>query len=216
MAKKPKKAAVKPATKARPIAKKTASKSRKAAAKTRAPAPKKAARKSTTKAPARKSAPKPSRVAKSVKKTAKPSKYQLKTRETAVDVDAFIAALDSPLRRDQARRAVDMLRRVTGEEPKMWGPSIVGFGKYAYTYDSGHSGEMCVAGFSPRKAQFVFYLIGHPPESDALWARLGKYQMGKSCLYVKRFEDIDLGVLEELATRSVAAIRARYPAPRAA
>lgn len=137
--------------------------------------------------------------------------YELKTKETAVGVDDFIASVDSPARREQARTALAMLGRITGEPPKMWGPSIVGFGRYAYVYESGHSGEMCVIGFSPRKAQFVFYLNGRPADDDPAWARLGKHKLGGACLYVNRFEDVDMSVLESLLKRSYATMRARYP-----
>lgn len=137
--------------------------------------------------------------------------YELKTKETAVGVDDFIASVDSLARREQARTALALLGRITGEAPKMWGPSIVGFGRYAYVYESGHSGEMCVIGFSPRKAQFVFYLHGRPADDDPAWARLGKHKLGGACLYVNRFEDVDMSVLESLLKRSYAAVLARYP-----
>jgi hypothetical protein len=177
----------------KPARKKTAKKAIKsAAAKTKT--------KTVSNTPAKKSGPKK-----------KSKSYELKTKETAVSVDAFLAGVDNPKRVEQARIAVDLLKRVTGEEPRMWGPSIVGYGKYRYVYDSGHSGEMCIAGFSPRKAQFVFYVLGHPPESDEIWSRLGKYKLGGSCLYVNNFEDINLGVLEELVARSVAFMKAKYP-----
>lgn len=185
---------------------------RRKSAKTAKAAPKKAAKRAIRKAAA-KGAKGTSRAAPTKKSAPKPKSksYELKTKETAVSVDGFLAGVDNPKRVEQARIAIDLLRRVTGEEPRMWGPSIVGFGKYRYVYDSGHSGEMCVAGFSPRKAQFVFYVLGHPPESDEIWSRLGKYKLGGSCLYVNKFEDIDLGVLEDLVARSVAFMKAKYP-----
>lgn len=187
-----------------------------AAAKTKKSPPRKSAKsapKKAAKASAKSAAPKKSVTpakARAPQKAAK-KKYELKTKETAISVEAFLAKVDNPKRVEQARKATEILQRVTGEAPRMWGPSIVGFGKYSYVYDSGHSGEMCVTGFSPRKAQFVFYVLGHPPETDAVWRRLGKYKLGGSCLYVNKFEDIDLGVLEEIVTRSVAAMKAKYP-----
>ena len=106
-----------------------------------------------------------------------------------------------------------MMTRITGEKPKMWGPSIVGFGSYHYKYASGHEGDACLAGFSPRKAEFSIYL--DTPEDSAersdLLARLGKHRMGKGCLYVKRLEQVDLGVLEQLVRHSVEWARATYP-----
>ena len=193
----------------------------KAVTKTTAPRTKAAAKASAPKKPAtKKSAPKKSALKKAAAGTAKAKpaarkssgKYELKTKETPVSVDAFLAGVADPKRVAQARIAMEILQRVTGEAPKMWGPSIVGYGKYRYVYDSGHSGEMCMAGFSPRKAQFVFYVMGRPPQTDEIWARLGKHKLGGSCLYVNRFEDIDLGVLEALLSRSVVSMRAKYPA----
>lgn len=160
-------------------------------------APKKAARK----APEKKQAAK--------KKTAK---YDLKTRPTAMSVEAFIAAVPNEIRRRDAKTTLAMMKRVTGEKPKMWGPSIVGFGKYHYKYDSGHEGEMCMAGFSPRAAAMVLYILPGFDGYAGLMAKLGKYRTGKSCLYINRFEDIDLNVLEQLVALSVEHMRRKYPA----
>lgn len=195
-----------------------AAKAKKKTAKT-GPASKNAAKKgikNAAKPSVQKMAPKPAAKNKTVKTKivkakATKSRYELKTKETTASVDSFIAAVDNQKRREQAEIALKLLARITGETPRLWGPSIVGFGRYTYTYESGHSGEMCVIGFSPRKAQFVFYLLGHPPMTDPVWSKLGKYKMGGSCLYVNKFEDIDMGVLETLITRSVATMRAKYP-----
>lgn len=144
-------------------------------------------------------------------KAATRKSYQLKTTERAASVEEFIASAPSEQRRAQSLIALEMMTRLSGEPAKMWGPSIVGFGKYRYVYESGHSGEMCLTGFSPRKAAFVFYIMGGAPEADPLWARLGKYKVGKSCLYVSRFEDIDLSVLEQIIAKSLAYMREKYP-----
>jgi len=108
-----------------------------------------------------------------------------------------------------------MHRRVTGLEPRMWGPSIIGYGSYDYVYDSGRSGTMCRAGFSPRKAAMTLYLIGHygdrQAEADALLANLGKHKTGKSCLYINKLADVDLSVLERLVALSWDVMNARYP-----
>lgn len=222
MARKPAKKASKKAAKQAPKraskkvrAKKAGAKPAKKRVKKSAPKPAAKAtanKKAAAKAPAkRKPAAKPASAKKAAAPKARAKTYELKTKQNEVSVDSFLANVDNPKRVEQARIAIDMLRRVTGEEPKMWGASIVGFGKYRYVYDSGHSGEMCLAGFSPRKAQFVFYLLGHPPETDEIWSRLGKYKLGGSCLYINKFEDVDLGVLEDIQRRSVVFMRKKYP-----
>ncbi len=127
------------------------------------------------------------------------AKSELKTKATEVSVADFIAAIPDPRRREEAGVLDAMHRRVTGLEPKMWGPSIIGYGSYDYTYASGHSGTSARAGFSPRKAALVFYLMGDEgAEAAELFARLGKHSRGKACLYVKKLADVDLAVLERL------------------
>lgn len=133
---------------------------------------------------------------------------KLKTKPTEVTAADFIAGLPDPRRREEAAALDAIYRRVTGLEPKMWGPSIVGYGSYDYRYDSGHSGTMCKAGFSPRKAALTLYLAGWygdrqaEADADALFARLGKHSTGKACLYVKRLDQVDAGVLEQLVALS--------------
>ena len=143
-------------------------------------------------------------------------KAEIKTRATDVGVADFIAALPDTRRREEAAIVDAIHRRVTGQEPRMWGPSIIGYGSYDYVYDSGHSGTMCRAGFSPRKAAMTLYLMGHyldrQPEADALLARLGKYKTGKSCLYVNKLADVDPDILERLVALSWDVMNARYPA----
>src|SRR5687768_18381400 len=118
-------------------------------------------------------------------------KYELKTKQTEVGVDDFLDAVPDPGRRDDAKRLRAMMECLSGYPARMWGPNIVGFGRYSYTYDSGHSGEMARIGFSPRARELVLYLIGGFPRHQALMDRLGKYKTGKSCLYVKRLADLD-------------------------
>ncbi len=143
------------------------------------------------------------------------AKSELKTKATEVSVGDFIAAVPEARRREEAAVIDAIHRRVTGLEPKMWGPSIIGYGSYDYVYDSGRSGTMCRAGFSPRKAALTLYLMGHycdrQPEADALFAQLGKHKTGKSCLYVNKLEDVDLDVLEELIVLSWDVMNERYP-----
>lgn len=137
---------------------------------------------------------------------------ETKTRPTEVAVHEYVAQIEDAQKRADSAVLIEMMRRVTGEEPKMWGPSIIGFGRYHYKYASGHEGETCVAGFAPRKAEFSIYLWPEAePWREKLLARLGKHRMGKGCLYVKRLEQIDIGVLEELVVRSLKTVRERFP-----
>ena len=134
------------------------------------------------------------------------AKAEMKTKPTEVTVDAFMAGLPDEKRRYEAKALDAIYRRVTGLEPKMWGPSIVGYGSYDYRCDSGRTGTMCKAGFSPRKAALTLYLAGwygdRQEEANTLFARLGKHSMGKACLYVKRLDQVDIGVLEQLVALS--------------
>ena len=134
-----------------------------------------------------------------------------KTRPTAASVADFIRAVPDAAKRADAEALVGLMRRVTGEEPCLWGPSIIGFGRYRYVYDSGRAGEAPLTGFSPRKAATVLYVMTGFGGAEPLLDRLGRHSLGKSCLYVKRLADLDMAVLEALVTRSVAAMRARYP-----
>lgn len=128
-------------------------------------------------------------------------KYEAKTKVTEMAVEDYIAALPDPRRREEAEVLDAMHRRVTGLAPKMWGPSMIGYGRYRYRYASGHEGEAMRGGFSPRKAALSLYLMGNycdrQPEADALFARLGKHKTGAACLYVNKLADVDLAVLEE-------------------
>ncbi|WP_251150838.1 DUF1801 domain-containing protein [Cellulosimicrobium sp. Marseille-Q4280] len=128
------------------------------------------------------------------------------TRPTDADVPAFLAAVDHPVRRRDAQRLVTLMARVTGEEPRLWGPSIVGFGTYHYRYESGREGDMAAAGFSPRKAATTIYLADGVAEHADLLARLGPHTVGKGCLYVKDLDQVDLDVLEETVRRSYASV----------
>ena len=138
------------------------------------------------------------------------AKYELKTKATATTPKDFIAAMEDGPRKADAEVLLKWMTKVTGLKPKMWGPSIIGFGRYAYTYDSGHSGEMCMTGFSPRKANMVLYILpGYTDISDKL-ARLGKHKIGKSCLYINKLADVDMKVLEEIVLFGVAQMRKNH------
>jgi hypothetical protein len=132
-----------------------------------------------------------------------------KTRPTRLSVAAFIDALTDQTRRADAKALVKLMQGATGEKPKMWGPSIIGFGSYHYTYDSGRDGDMPVVAFSPRKAATVLYNIAGRSGSEAPLAKLGKHTTGKGCLYIKKLADVDQRVLETLVVQAVAAMRAR-------
>lgn len=135
-----------------------------------------------------------------------------KTKPTPVNPQDFVETLDDPTKKANSKTLLAMMRRITGTKPKMWGPSIIGFGEYHYKYESGREGDFFQAGFAPRKNELVVYLVGTFEEQDVLREKLGKHKMGKSCLYIKKLEMIDMAVLEQLITKSVAAIRAQYPA----
>jgi hypothetical protein len=133
-----------------------------------------------------------------------------KTNVTNLDVAAFIDALPDQTRRSDALALVKLMKSATGEEPKLWGPSIVGFGSYHYRYESGREGDTPLAGFSPRKAATVLYGVTGLSDSEALLTKLGKHTTGKGCLYIKKLADVDQKVLEALVVKSVAARRARH------
>ncbi len=140
------------------------------------------------------------------------AKAEVKTKATDVSVAEFIAAVPDMRRRDEAEVIDAMHRRVTGLEPRMWGPSIIGYGSYDYKYESGREGTSCRAGFSPRKAALVLYLAGdEEAEAEGLYARLGKHSRGKACLYIKRLVDVDLAALERLVALSWQLMNERYP-----
>ena len=123
---------------------------------------------------------------------------QNKTKPTEASVEEFIAAVENPVRRSDAQTIVTMFREVTGHEPYMWGPSIIGFGHHHYRHESGREGDTPNMAFSPRKANLVFYGLSSAQESAELLARLGKYKPGASCTYVNKLADVDQDVLRQL------------------
>lgn len=133
-----------------------------------------------------------------------------KTKPTEQSVEEHLAAIGDEQRRQDCHVLVKLLSKVTQEKPKMWGTSIVGFGKYHYRYESGHEGDSSLAGFASRKGDISIYLTPPGPEQQALLAKLGKHKMGKGCLYIKKVSDIDLAVLEQLVASSIAELRRRY------
>ena len=142
-----------------------------------------------------------------------------KTVPTSGDVGAFLAEIEQEQRRTDAGRLVELMHGCTAEPPRMWSGGIVGFGQYHYRYASGHEGDSCLVGFSPRKSEFSIYLMGiYFPDSvetaRLLLDRLGKHRMGKACLYVKRLSDVDEAVLGQLVELSVAKLREHYVSTR--
>ena len=129
-----------------------------------------------------------------------------KTQPTNVDVNTFIGNLDSEKRRQEAIVLVQLMRSATGEPPVMWGPSIIGFGTYHYIYESGREGDFMCVGFSPRKAAISLYIMGEHTHYQSHFEALGKYSKGKSCIYIKKLEDVDLKVLAALVKDSFAYI----------
>ena len=141
---------------------------------------------------------------------------ELKTKETDGSVGAFLAAVPDEKMRKDCQVVAAMMERVVKTKPKMWGDSIVGFGTYHYKYPSGREGDWFLAGFSPRKKALTLYVMAGFTRYDTLMDELGKYKTGKSCLYVKRLEDIDLAVLEELIDASADHVSKLYPRAKAA
>jgi hypothetical protein len=130
-----------------------------------------------------------------------------KTKPTQLSVTGFIDGLTDRARQADAKTLVKLMQGVTGEKPKMWGPSIIGFGICHYKYDSGREGDMPLVGFSPRKAASVLYNVTAFSDSEALLARLGKHTTGKGCLYIKKLADIDQQVLKTMIQKSLTASR---------
>ncbi len=133
-----------------------------------------------------------------------------KTQPTKARVGDFLDSVDNPKRRADAKKVLAMMRRVTGKRATMWGPSIVGFGKYHYRYESGREGEFMLTGLSPRKQNLAVYIIPGFDEFETQMKKLGKYKTGRSCLYINKLEDVDEKVLEKLIDRSVKLMKKRY------
>lgn len=140
---------------------------------------------------------------------------ETKTKPTGASIDAYLASRASPEQRKDCKTIMAICKRVTKRPPKMWGPSIVGYGTYTYTYESGHSGDMCLVGFAVRGRELVIYISVDTPDQAKRLAKLGKHRFGKSCLYIKRLADVDAVVLEALIAGSVAEVQRRYPGSHA-
>ena len=136
---------------------------------------------------------------------------ELKTKQTEASVEEYLDTIEDPRRRADCAVISALMKKVTKCEPKMWGPSIVGFGSYHYRYETGHEGDACLVGFSSRKPEIVVYIAAGFESREKLLQELGKHRTGKVCVYIKRLSDIDVVVLEKLVKASVAAMRKRYP-----
>ena len=147
-----------------------------------------------------------------IAKLAKPPKKrpQLKTQQTDADVEEFLLGIGDERQREDCFTVLEIMRKATKAEPKMWGPGIVGFGSYHYRYASGREGDSFVTGVSPRKQALTVYIMPGFKDYEELLRRLGKHKTGKSCLYINKLEDVDLGVLERLVTKSVRHMEDKY------
>ncbi len=133
-----------------------------------------------------------------------------KTKPTDASVEDYIASRANAQQRTDCRELMDLFKKVTRQSPRMWGPSIVGYGSYRYTYESGRTGEAPLAAFAIRGRELVVYVVAEGEEQRSLLSRLGKHRMGKVCLYFKRLADLDRSALEKLIVGSIALVRRRY------
>ena len=142
---------------------------------------------------------------------------EIKTKPTPFSVEEFIASIDPAGKREDAKVLDSLFRKVTGEVPQIWGTSIIGYGSYHYRYDSGHEGDMCRIGFSPRKAKHSLYLLSGCSDevtsrkNEELLGSLGKHSQGKGCLYINKLADVDMDMLEELVRVNWDAMKRAYP-----
>lgn len=138
------------------------------------------------------------------------AKADNKTKSTAASVEAFLNSIEHDTRRADGFALLELFNRITGLKPKMWGPSIIGYGRYHYKYDTGREGDFLITGFSPRKSALSIYIMpGYRDMSEKL-ARLGKHKTGKSCLYINKLADIDPAVLEEIVLDGIGYMKANY------
>jgi hypothetical protein len=134
-----------------------------------------------------------------------------KTNETTVNVTDFINSyVEKDEKKTDSFQLIELLSKWSGFEPKMWGPTIIGFGSYHYKYASGHEGDAPIIGFSPRKAEFSLYVYSPTKESEPLLNDLGKFKMGKACIYVKKLSDINIDTLEKICKATIAYINENH------
>jgi hypothetical protein len=133
----------------------------------------------------------------------------LKTKQTDKSVTEFLNSIEDEGKRKDSFAIVDLIEKATMLKPKMWGSSIIGFGSYHYKYDSGHEGDTCIVGFSPRKQNLTLYLHGINDYENLLEA-LGKHKTGKGCLYIHKLEDVNTTILKQLISKSVESVKKKY------
>lgn len=150
--------------------------------------------------------------AKKTKSSAKSKSGDMKTTPTKASVTSFINAVENEARRKDAKTILALMKKLTGDKPVMWGPSIIGFGKYHYKYESGREGDFMLVGFSPRKANMVLYVLGSLKDDDPLLGKLGKFKRGRACLYVNTLDDVDMGVLEKVIKKSYETTKKKWAA----
>lgn len=136
---------------------------------------------------------------------------ELKTKPNQASVKAFLDCITDEQRRKECSTILQLMKDATGAKPKMWGPSIVGFGSYHYKYESGREGDWFLTGFSPRKQALTLYIMGGFQRHEQLMRKLGRHKTGSSCLYIRKLADLDLGVLKQLITRSVRHMKPSQP-----
>ena len=134
---------------------------------------------------------------------------ELKTKPNAASVDEFLAKTDDDTRKD-CYTLISLMEKVTGEKAKMWGTAIIGFGQYHYKYASGHEGDICKVGFSPRKGNLSLYVLAGAEGQNAMLANLGKHKAGKGCLYIKKLSDINLDVLEAMIKNTMKYLETKF------
>lgn len=139
------------------------------------------------------------------------AKYEQKTKETDASVIEFIESVDSPKKREDAYKLLQIFEETSGFEAKMWGPSIIGFGSYHYKYETGHEGDAPLVGFSPRKAKISLYFATGDTERENLLEKFGKHTTGKACVYINKLADVDIEVLRSLITQSISFLQKMYP-----
>ncbi len=134
-----------------------------------------------------------------------------KTTETSISVNDFINTIKDETKRNDSFHLIELIKKQTGFESKMWGPSIIGFGSYHYKYDSGHEGDSPLVGFSPRASAITLYLSGHFEKRDELLEKLGKHKTDKGCIYVKKLDDINIEILQKMITNHIKHVQKLYP-----
>jgi hypothetical protein len=135
---------------------------------------------------------------------------EAKTKPTEVAASSFIATVADDKVRADCYTLINLMEKITGEQPKMWGSAIIGFGKYTYKYESGRSDEICITGFSPRKANLTLYVLAGFPGQAELLEQLGKHKTGKGCLYIKKLSDTNIDILESLIKGSIKLLKEKY------